>query len=479
MCRDCGALIGAQERHCSACGAAAGVAAPPAPHQSGGDRRAPVDPETHRFLRAIIARPAPFTFIFLTACVFLFLLMMLSGGTKDSGVLLAYGAKRNDLIDAGQWWRLVTPIFLHGGPSVGGFPLGIVHLLVNMYGLFMLGPYVEKLYGSAKFVVFWILTGIAGNAASYLTVRPALAEGALGQVLFKSFDVASVGASGALFGLVGVLFVFGLKFRKELPEGFKRAFGTGMLPMIAINLLIGFTIPIIDNAAHLGGLVSGMLLALFVHYKRPGERARVALAWRIPQGLALALVVVSFAQIARHFDAPAPSLTNARENLNFFGGPNTEAFVAAMNDGQNAFAQTVGGNRAAAGPAIEQLSRAPSLNKNADALRVELANLLGRALTLTNAPPSQERATQRARQQAFKKLLADREDWEQRFNQWVAAEGRTYGIAIADPSPQPAASESNGQRSDGPAPDGAKSTNADDVRPAPPSNDPDAGSTAR
>ena len=120
--------------------------------------------------------------------------------------------------------------------------------------------------------------------ASYLTVRPDTAVGPIGRFLFKTHDVPSAGASGALFGLVGVLFVFGIKFRHELPEGFKRAFGTGMLPIIVINLFIGYLgRGFIDNAAHLGGLVSGAVLALVVDYRRPGERAGVAITWQILQ----------------------------------------------------------------------------------------------------------------------------------------------------------------------------------------------------
>ena len=81
-------------------------------------------------------------------------------------------------------------------------------------------------------IFFWVLTGICGVVASYLAVRPALynTAGPHSRILFRAQDAASVGASGALFGLIGVLFVFGIKFRHELPEGFKRAFGTGMLP---------------------------------------------------------------------------------------------------------------------------------------------------------------------------------------------------------------------------------------------------------
>ena len=150
--------------------------APPAAETS---RPGRPDPETLRFLRAVVSRPATFTFVFIIANVFVYFLMWLSGGANGE-VLLAYGAKVNYLINEGQWWRFVAPIFLHVQlplPGLGSLPL---HLLANMYGLFMLGPYVEKLYGSAKFVVFWVVTGVAGVAASYLTVRPARALSAAG-----------------------------------------------------------------------------------------------------------------------------------------------------------------------------------------------------------------------------------------------------------------------------------------------------------
>lgn len=234
-------------------------------------------------------------------------------------VLTVYGAKLNYLIDSPyyQWWRFITPMFVH---------INLPHVLVNMYSLWMVGPYVEKLYGSAKFVVFWVVTGIMGVVASYLTVRPNLATGSLGRFLFKSLDVPSAGASGALFGLVGVLFVFGIKFRRELPEGFKRAFGTGMLPIIIINLFIGFIgRGFIDNAAHLGGLLSGALLALAVEYRRPGERTSVAVAWRVLQAAALVIVVAGFYKVVRNFNRPIPpsaqQLAHARQQafLNFVG----------------------------------------------------------------------------------------------------------------------------------------------------------------
>ncbi len=176
-------------------------------------------------------------------------------------------------------------------------------MLMNMYGLWIFGPWVEKLYGSARFGVFWVVTGIAGVLASYLTVIPGSHPGLIGSFLIKNRDVPSVGASGALFGLIGVLFVFGLKYRRELPEGFKRAFGTGMLPVIFLNLGVGFMARgIIDNAAHVGGLLCGAAIAAVVSYKRPGESPTVTIAWRVLQILSLLVVAASFFMVVRNFD---------------------------------------------------------------------------------------------------------------------------------------------------------------------------------
>ena len=255
------------------------------------------------YARAVLSRPYIFTIVFLVLNFFVFLLMwqvsgmsstVLWGGFPEP-VLLAFGAKTNYLIGYDhEYWRLVTPIFIH---------IHLPHVLINMYSLWVIGPWVEKLYGSAKFTVFWVATGIAGVLASYLTVIPGSHPGVVASFLIKNYDTPSAGASGALFGLVGVLFVFGLKYRRELPEGFKRAFGTGMLPVILLNLGIGFVgRGFIDNAAHLGGLLSGAALAAIVSYKRPGQSAGMNIAWRVGQIVALLVVAVSFFFVARDFD---------------------------------------------------------------------------------------------------------------------------------------------------------------------------------
>lgn len=391
------------------------------------------DNETVRFARAVLDRPYKFTIILLIANLFVFLLMWQSSGLTSQAlwefpepVLLAYGAKLNLLInEQHQWWRFVTPIFVH---------VNLPHVLINMYSLWVVGPYVEKLYGSAKFIFFWVLTGIAGVVASYLTVRPALAVGP-GRFLFKSSDVLSAGASGALFGLVGVLFVFGIKFRHELPEGFKRAFGTGMLPIIMINLFIGYLgRGFIDNAAHLGGLASGAILALAVDYRRPGEKPVMATAWRVLQVAAIALVAVSFLKTVQHFHTPLPaSLVRAEPPAIDERAAQYVSFAKAMNDGQDAFYSALKDHKVdTIDPAVKQLETAPPLDPKAGEIKEGLKALLVRAKAAeTSSAPA------RTKQEEQNLLAQDFSEWSKQYNEWLKTMGRSYGIIEVTESPSP------------------------------------------
>jgi len=330
-------------------------------------------------------------------------------------VLIAYGAKVNSLItEHHEWWRFVSPMFIH---------INLPHVLINMYSLWMVGPYVEKLYGSAKFVVFWVVTGIAGVVASYLTVVDSDASlGSLGRFLFKTQDVPSAGASGALFGLVGVLFVFGIKFRHELPEGFKRAFGTGMLPIILINLFIGYLgRGVIDNAAHLGGLLSGAALAVVVQYRRPGERTSITTSWYVLQISALLLVVISFVKVAQHFKDPV-LLPPQIEQESSAGNQTFLAYLAAMNDAQEKLNEAVSGQKAAVDDAIKTLESTPPLDQKADELREQLKLLLLKAKNETAQP-----AASLKKNQPKAKTLAEEIDlWKKDYNQWLKTTSRNY-----------------------------------------------------
>jgi rhomboid protease GluP len=420
MCRNCGAIVGGGQQDCAICGTS--VSAPTT--QPAG---AP-DGEAMRFARAVLDRPYKFTIALLVANIFMFVLMWQASGLSFSlltplgfEVLVPFGAKVNFFIQARhEWWRFVTPMFLH---------VNLLHLLVNMYSLWMVGPYVEKLYGSAKFVVFWVLTGIAGVVASYLTVRPNMSVGPIARFIFKTADVPSAGASGALFGLVGVLFVFGIKFRRELPEGFRRAFGTGLLPMIMLNLFIGYAgRGFIDNAAHLGGFVAGAALALAAGYRRPGESSRLAIAWSILQIAALALVVISFIKTAQHFRDPFPIDLVSEPAAVTVSEKEYVIFAKAMNDGQEAFVVAVNDKNAGdiAG-AIKEVEQSPQLDEKSHELSERLKQLLLRAQKSTTAiTPARAKAgtaTDTGLNQAFA-------DWRTEYNQWLRTSGRNHGGLI-------------------------------------------------
>lgn len=342
-------------------------------------------------------------------------------------VLEAYGAKLNRLINEGHWWRFVTPMFLH---------VGLLHLLVNMYSLWIVGPYVEKLYGSAKFFVFWVVSGIAGNVASYLTVVGAgTHRSMLGRFLFKTHDFASAGASGALFGLVGVLFVFGIKYRHELPEGFKRAFGTGLLPMILLNLFIGYVgRGLIDNAAHLGGLVAGAALAVVVGYRRPGERTTVAVTWQVFRTLAMAVVVISFWKIVQNFPRNPFPVSVAAPRVRTPNPKNADfvTYIKAMNEAQEAFNEAIHGDSSGVDKAVQSLDSAPPLDEKANELKTRLKSLLLDAKKL--APPSSPAGNVSAAQ-SVGKLIESFVAWSRDYNQWLKVAVKDYGGMIDSDAP--------------------------------------------
>ncbi|HJU61742.1 MAG TPA: rhomboid family intramembrane serine protease, partial [Candidatus Binatia bacterium] len=326
----------------------------------------------------------------------------------------------NSLISAGQWWRLVTPMFLH---------VNLLHLLVNMYGLWIIGPYVEKLYGGSKFVLFWVLTGIAGVVGSYFAVvSPDRPLGIVGRFLLRTHDDPSAGASGALFGLVGVLFVFGIKFRHELPEGFKRAFGLGLLPMIFLNFFIGYVgRGVISNAAHVGGLIAGAALAVVVDYRRPGERSGVAIVWQVLRAAALILVVVSFIQIVRHFRDPQPPPLYAMPAVVRTKADDFVIYAKAMNEAQEAFYEAIQeGKPEFIGAAVRNLNNAPHLDKKADELRETMRNLLLEAATINQAEPEGAKVEAEVNQKKAK-LIQRFSAWSKDYNDWLRTVGKTYG----------------------------------------------------
>ncbi|ETO40171.1 GlpG protein (membrane protein of glp regulon) [Fructilactobacillus florum 8D] len=181
-------------------------------------------------------RQQPYINITLILIMFvMFGLLTLSGGSDSAAVLLRYGAQSNPLIQAGQWWRLVTPIFLH---------IGLQHLLLNCLTLFYVGNLLEKTVGHFRYLVLFLGSGIGGNLFS-----------------FAAGNVISAGSSTAIFGLLGVFLMLSLVVRGNL---LITETGITFAVFVGLNLLTDFFVPQIDIWGHLGGLLTGFCLAFVV-----------------------------------------------------------------------------------------------------------------------------------------------------------------------------------------------------------------------
>ncbi|HIE50846.1 MAG TPA: rhomboid family intramembrane serine protease [Armatimonadetes bacterium] len=206
------------------------------------------------FLRRL-TQPPVVTYVLLAVNVLVWMTMTVAGGSTNVEVLVAFGAKVNSLIRAGEWWRLIMPLFLH---------IGVIHLLFNSYALYVLGSPLENLYGWRPYVLLYFVAGIGGSVGSLL-----------------GSENVSAGASGAIFGLLGAGVVFGYRYRKRIPVPFRRYFGASLVPWVAFNLFYGLVNRHLDNYAHLGGLLTGMLLTLLltptVFARQPGRWQRVGL----------------------------------------------------------------------------------------------------------------------------------------------------------------------------------------------------------
>lgn len=142
----------------------------------------------------------------------------------------------------GEIYRLLTACFVHAN---------FLHIFFNMYALYYIGPMVEKYYGKLKYLLIYLGSGIMGSLFSV--------------VLSNN---VSIGASGAIFGLFGSMLYFGYKYRATL-DGFVRS---GIIPVLFINLILGFIVPNIDVYGHIGGLIGGLLLSYIVGVYRKGKK---------------------------------------------------------------------------------------------------------------------------------------------------------------------------------------------------------------
>lgn len=171
----------------------------------------------------------------------------------------------------GEWWRLVTSAFLHGS---------FLHIAFNMYVLFALGPTLERILGHGRYLVLYLLAALGGGVASYA---------------FSDIRTVSVGASGAIFGLMGALVVAGRRLRYDI---------TQVLILLGINVAIGFFAPGVDWRAHLGGLVTGAVVAAIMVI--PARRHRTAIQVAGLLAVVFALAAIAAWRTAQITDLLAP-----------------------------------------------------------------------------------------------------------------------------------------------------------------------------
>ncbi len=397
ICDNCGRLTPSNLPQCVNCGALSARAVV-AEQQARQERR---------FLQALFQRATPVTNVLIVLNVILFVVMSwVNGGNRwealfygaDYGVLVAFGAKTNGLLQAGEWFRLITPIFLH---------IGLLHLVLNSYALWNIGPMVERLYGSARYLLLYLLTGVGGNLASWLS-----------GVWRQDNITVGAGASGAIFGLFGVLAVFGYRYRSELPPGFSQAIKRGVLPVIAINLLIGYSLRFVDNSAHVGGLLAGAILTLLIPYLPPGAK-RVSLLGLVLLAVCTLTVAVSLVAAYQH---RAPHLARRETPI--------DAFIREINQSQENFeqaAQTVrqGADASAFLPKLSQsvaaLGRLVPLDQESDVLIEELKRVLA---------TEQDLIEKRASQQEFERNEDAYSEVSRRLENWVRSAGGKFGLQI-------------------------------------------------
>ncbi|HKV24939.1 MAG TPA: rhomboid family intramembrane serine protease [Candidatus Acidoferrum sp.] len=273
LCPACGTLVGIHAARCHVCGTSL---------------RFSIAAFSKRFSGVFGEYDAPATMVLLVSNILMlgvsWMALIAAGGGGWSAILWGLGGKTQYRLGASfpfsifymhEWWRLVTAMFLHGG---------LIHIGFNMMALWEIGPPVEEVYGSSRYLFIYTLTGAFGFLASAFTGH------------------YSLGASGAILGLVGVLLAITTKRGGAYMKELRSRLITSVVILFAIGMMPGFAI---DNWAHGGGLVAGFLLGKLMADRdpqTPGERKLAyTLGWL--SGLA---IIACFALMILHYRDPLP-----------------------------------------------------------------------------------------------------------------------------------------------------------------------------
>ena len=274
MCPNCRAFITTDDKVCPYCEIKVGPKAI--------ERRSPSD-----LLGGLIPHARFTTVVILTINVGLYLATMLysmRGGNEslmdlDGQTLLLFGAKYSPAVFAGEYWRLLTAGFLHGG---------LLHIFMNSWVLFDLGTQVEEVYGTSRMVVIYTVSTVLGFLASALW-----------------FSGLSVGASAGIFGLIGAMISVGMRNRSAMGDHIRGMYTRWAIYGLLFGLLPGMRI---DNAAHLGGLAGGFAVAWVAGQPGLLPHSWKERLWNWSCGIAIAATVLAFAKMFLSFQGMAKVL---------------------------------------------------------------------------------------------------------------------------------------------------------------------------
>jgi membrane associated rhomboid family serine protease len=217
---------------------------------------------------APVAEKPTVTYVLIGINVVAFLLMLVSGIDETA---TQWGMFPPSIAIDNEWWRLITSAFLHGG---------WLHIAFNMYVLYSLGPSLERLLGHSRYLVLYLMAALGGAVCSYA---------------FSDVMTVSVGASGAIFGLMGALVVAGRKLRYDI---------TQVLVLLAVNFAIGFLAPGVDWKAHVGGLIVGAVVAAI--FVLPPARIRVPAQVLGIVAVLVALAIITMVRTSQIMDMITP-----------------------------------------------------------------------------------------------------------------------------------------------------------------------------
>ena len=272
-------------------------------------------------------------------------------GTPSSEVLLRWGADWGPRTFDGEWWRVITSMFVH---------IGVLHLFMNMWCLRDYGRMAETVYGRSSFVALYLVAGVSGSLSS-LAWHP---------------NTISAGASAAIFGVVGSLIPPYRQGRLPVPEHALKQARKSLTTFVVYNLLFGFAIPAIDNAAHIGGLIAGYVVGT-LWTRSASERGRQLTAKFVIAAVLVLATIGSAVWYGRRWDVAIIQSAIALEH----GHPDTavtKARLATQHKPDDALAFAIlgealraSGQDAAAVQAFEQSLR---LKPDADYVLAELGS---------------------------------------------------------------------------------------------------------